>query len=222
MVAISLLFFFLNFGALILLRPGDFCRHWLKYLLSFVMYVLLAHTFRFMVKIYLVTNYHDVSWGSRGAPVSTRKKYKTCNAVTFLAWVLFHIFLLWMFLFAPFRYTLLAMMGLFVLTWNASRLVEAGMFWCCKWHCSLKYKVFGQLTRIQQIYRPFPEQRACFPEFSELSPSYQCHASRDETPDNISNPSINGIDAQLSGMALRLQLFEESAPATRPYPALDL
>ena len=92
-------------------------------MLSFIMYILLAHTFRYMVKIQLVSNYHNVSWGSRGASLSTNRRFKLYNFIILIVWLLLHILILWLVLFASIRLYLLLVLGLVVLIWNASRLI---------------------------------------------------------------------------------------------------
>ncbi len=91
---ISLVFFFINFLALFLIMTKEFVTKLHKFVLSFFLYLVYQNTFFYMVKIYLICNYHDVSWGSRakdslkGTKISRRYKFSTIG-ILFL-WLLFN------------------------------------------------------------------------------------------------------------------------------------
>ena len=56
----------MSFVTLFLIKPKNFCKNMHRYFLGFFFYLLEYNTFFYMVKIYMICNYHDVTWGSRG------------------------------------------------------------------------------------------------------------------------------------------------------------
>lgn len=66
LAALGLFFFFISLFTLIIIKFKEFCKGLPKFLFAYLTYLLFSNTFFYMTKIYLVCNYHDVSWGSRG------------------------------------------------------------------------------------------------------------------------------------------------------------
>lgn len=153
MLMLSSAYFFINFLALFCIRPASFCCNFHKHIASFLLFILLSNTFFYILKIYLITNYHDVSWGSRTDPLKSERrikwKYICQNAILFLFWLGAHLFILYLYFLSPDRFLVLLIVGFTLLAWNLIRIFESNIYWHCKFRCSLKHKIYGQFRHIR-------------------------------------------------------------------------
>lgn len=92
---------------LILIKPKEVCSSPLKFFLGFTMYLLQYNTFFYFVKIYLISNYHDVSWGSRAgnklSGSSIGKSYLRINFIMLMVWLFINGSMVYLFIFFPFK-----------------------------------------------------------------------------------------------------------------------
>ena len=92
---------------LIIVKPREVFGSPVKFLLGFLFYLVQYNTFFYFVKIYLVSNYHDVSWGSRGAnqPSSSSigHSYRCINLVMLLTWLFVNGSMVYLFIFFPYK-----------------------------------------------------------------------------------------------------------------------
>lgn len=139
---LSFLYLPLTFLALILLKFEEVLCNLHKYFLGYVAYVLESYTFFYMVRIYMVCNLHDVTWGSRGIsqnrPHHITRKYLCRNVIILCLWILLQVAIAAITVWAPFRYAFLVLLTVLVLLFNTVRIVEALVFVYCRYHCSWK------------------------------------------------------------------------------------
>ena len=80
-----------------------------------------------MVKLYLVCNYHDVSWGSRALnkkrAAEIEKKYKLSTLIIILVWLLFNFILILLIEFFHQNLYFIIAMGVLVFIWITVRAV---------------------------------------------------------------------------------------------------
>ena len=78
-----------------------------------------------MVKLYLISNYHDVSWGSRAANklkgISFVKKYRLISLLLLIVWILFNGLIIFLIAFFLYNLEFLLALGVLVLIWIGVR-----------------------------------------------------------------------------------------------------
>ena len=80
-----------------------------------------------MVKLYLVCNYHDVSWGSRTgdkkAESKIHRRYMCSTLLIILAWLILNGILIYLIEFFPLKSYVIFGMGVLVFIWITVRAV---------------------------------------------------------------------------------------------------
>lgn len=78
-----------------------------------------------MVKLYLISNYHDVSWGSRATNklkgISFVKKYRLISLLLLIVWILFNGLIIFLIAFFLYNLEFLLALGVLVLIWIGVR-----------------------------------------------------------------------------------------------------
>ena len=146
---ISLFHFSLMFIILFLIRPLDCCRRPHRFCYAFILYLLQTLTFFYLVKIYLVFNYHDVWWGSRASRHSLSKKihcrYKCQNFVIVALWLISQAVLAWACIATSAAIPILFFFFVVVLATDIPRAFEALIFWWCRYYPYYHKRLWGLL-----------------------------------------------------------------------------
>ena len=156
MAVISLYFFLINFLVLFLIKPREFCCKLHRFLISIVLYLLFQNTFFLMVKLYLVCNFHDVSWGSRAASQKkssrVERSYRLSTVLIIGVWLLFNALLVFLIEFFYQNELFIFAMGLLVFIWTTVRALEALVYWInyCR---SFRFRLYGHFLNVKQVYQ---------------------------------------------------------------------
>ena len=110
-----------TFVSLFLIRPREAFSRVPKYVCGIVLFLLEYEAVFYLIRIYIICNFHDVSWGSRGSSereASRKKKYFRCNLVIIVVWLLVQGLILYFFIWFPLRYQALFLLTLLLIAWN--------------------------------------------------------------------------------------------------------
>ncbi len=76
-MVLTLIHFVLSFSTYFLIKPRDMCTRPHKFALAFLVLIFEALTFFYLLKIYIVFNYHDTAWGIQRPPRSYQRQHQT-------------------------------------------------------------------------------------------------------------------------------------------------
>ncbi len=150
LIFLFLIHFFLKLVALCLMRPRDFCKHFLKYMVSFIWYMLEYEGLSLLSKIFLIFNLRKPS---PAAPTS----FRCCNCLITLVWAAYN----GMFLIALvyLKGIILPCLSAIVLLASLLRASEALVFWWCRYQHSLRDKLYSPLREfLKQLREKYSEQ----------------------------------------------------------------
>lgn len=124
-----------------------------RYFLGFFFYLLEYNTFFYMVKIYMICNYHDVTWGSRHflqhKDSSIRNKYRKHNLLLLAFWIAAHALMIFTLVFMPWSSFILYVILFIMIGQNLLRCVESIIYWWCKYYCYQRYRLYGSYVEIE-------------------------------------------------------------------------